>query len=554
MKTLHAVVTMCLAAAALRCETAPAAEFHVAQTAKASDDNAGTAEAPFQSVSHAAKIARPGDTVTVHAGIYRESVRPARGGTGPDEMITYQAAPGEEVILRGSKVFSPEWQPAYPDHRGGDGLVKAELPADFFEPNPRLKSEEGTPIVYNPFRVPIRIGPTGGPAKRYEVIEPEGFSTPVIGEVYVKGKPLLQARSLEELVTKRGAFFVSRDGETLYVNFMVFTKGPVELTVHQQVFAPAYRGLGYIRVRGFIMEHAANQGPFPQMGLLSVRSGHHWIIEDNVIRYAATVGMDAGAEFAIYWSYAHDLTEEGPWAPGATPAIYEQPRGKGGTWKWGPENSHVLQPSPSQGHVIRNNVISRNGLSGIIAIKADDLVIEGNVIEQNNRRLLRGNVEQEGLGWEEAAGIKLHLTTNTLIRNNLVRDNWGWAAGIWLDNNNDDARITGNLVLNNFYGVDLEINTRPILVDNNIIAFSRADGLSSRDSTGVKFVHNLVLHSGRWGCIINYSGTRSDYMGRQFGPARNCVVKNNVLAGSVEMFSLVASGVVSVFLTFLSIL
>ena len=508
--------------------------YHVAQTANASDRNPGSRDEPFLTISQAARTVRPGDTMIVHEGIYRECVRPVRGGTGPERMITYQAAPGERVILRGSSVFSPTWEPAYADKRGGDDLVKARFPAGFFEENRRLKREDGRPAIYNPFRIPIRIGPTGGPAARYKVLDPEGFSTPVIGEVYVKGKPLIQARTIAELRTKRGSCLVSRDGQTLYVNFKKFTKGSVEVTVREQVFVPEYRGLGYIQVRGFIIEHAANQGPFPQAGMLSVRSGHHWIIEDNVIRYAATVGMDVGAEFAIYWSYEHDLTEEGEWAPEAIPAIYEKPRGPDGTWKWGELSSHVLQPSPSRGHIIRNNVISRNGLSGIIAIKADDLLIEGNVIEQNNRRLLRGNVEQEGLGWEEAAGIKLHLTRKAIIRNNLVRDNWGWSAGIWLDNNNDDARITGNLVLNNAYGVDLEINTRPNLVDHNIIAFSRIDGLSSRNSIGQRFIHNLVIHSGRWGCMINYSGQQGDYMGRQFGPSRDFAVKNNVFIGSAE--------------------
>jgi len=505
--------------------------YHVSQAPNASDENPGTAEAPFRTVSHAAQIAQPGDTVLVHAGIYRECVRPVRGGTGPDNMITYQAAPGEKVILRGSELFSPQWQPVVEGASADTDFVKADLPEDFFEVHPRLSAVYGKPTIYNPFRTAITVGPTSF-AERYQIEERPEPPRLMVGEVYAVGKPLIQRVTLEECRLLPGSYYISPDGRTLYVNFPLFAKGPVELPVREQVFAPAFRGLGYIRVRGFIMEQGANQGPFPQAGILSTHSGHHWIIEDNIIRYAATIGIDVGAELAIYWK-GDIIKEVGPWAPGATPAIYEQ-RGPDGEFHWsGEQTSHVLQPSPSVGHIIRNNVISDNGLSGLVAIKADDLLIEGNVIERNNRRRL-APTETEGIGWVEVAGIKLHLTKNTIIRNNLVRDNWGWARGIWLDNNNDNARITGNLILNNFYGVDLEINTRPVLVDNNVIAFSRTDGLSSRDSITVKFIHNLVLHSGRWGCIINYSGLRGNYMAREFGPARGCVVSNNVFAGSVE--------------------
>jgi hypothetical protein len=63
----------------------------------ASDGNLGTAEAPFATINRAAAILQPGEKVVVHGGVYRECVCPARGGEGPDRMIAYEAAPGEEV-------------------------------------------------------------------------------------------------------------------------------------------------------------------------------------------------------------------------------------------------------------------------------------------------------------------------------------------------------------------------------------------------------------------------------------------------------------------------
>ena len=53
-----------------------AATYHVAQTAVASDSIAGTEEAPWKTISRAAsaKELKPGDSVLIHSGVYRESV------------------------------------------------------------------------------------------------------------------------------------------------------------------------------------------------------------------------------------------------------------------------------------------------------------------------------------------------------------------------------------------------------------------------------------------------------------------------------------------------
>ena len=74
------------------------------QHTQASDDNPGTAAEPFKTINYAAQIAQPGDTVLVHAGVYRERVTPAQGGRA-GQPIVYQAAPGEDVILKGSELW-----------------------------------------------------------------------------------------------------------------------------------------------------------------------------------------------------------------------------------------------------------------------------------------------------------------------------------------------------------------------------------------------------------------------------------------------------------------
>ena len=89
--------------------------FHVATDG--ADGADGSASRPFRTVNRAAELAKPGDTVLVHAGEYREWVRPRRGGLSATRRITYQAAPGEHVVIKGSERVTG-WERA-----PGDGTV-----------------------------------------------------------------------------------------------------------------------------------------------------------------------------------------------------------------------------------------------------------------------------------------------------------------------------------------------------------------------------------------------------------------------------------------------
>jgi hypothetical protein len=75
-----------------------------------SDNGPGTSEQPFRTIGKAAEVLQPGQRAVIATGIYRECVRPARGGTGPDQMISYEAAPGATVVVKGSEVLKDGWQ------------------------------------------------------------------------------------------------------------------------------------------------------------------------------------------------------------------------------------------------------------------------------------------------------------------------------------------------------------------------------------------------------------------------------------------------------------
>ena len=105
--------------------TGYAKEYHVA--VNGSDQNPGSASKPFKTISVAAEIAQPGDVITVHAGTYRERINPPRGGESDTKRITYQAAKGENVVIKGSevmkgwmKVENDTWKISIPNSFFGD--------------------------------------------------------------------------------------------------------------------------------------------------------------------------------------------------------------------------------------------------------------------------------------------------------------------------------------------------------------------------------------------------------------------------------------------------
>jgi len=66
------------------------------------DGNSGAPDAPIATIQKAAELARAGDTVLVHAGVYRGLVMLRFSGE-PERPITFKNAPGEKPIVDGER-------------------------------------------------------------------------------------------------------------------------------------------------------------------------------------------------------------------------------------------------------------------------------------------------------------------------------------------------------------------------------------------------------------------------------------------------------------------
>ncbi|MFF3559660.1 discoidin domain-containing protein [Streptomyces sp. NPDC002574] len=407
--------------------------IHVAKNG--SDGNAGTQAAPYLTINRAAQVAQPGDTVMVHAGLYRETVKPARGGTDEQHRITYTNAGDGTVSIKGSEEIN-SWT------RGSGNVWSVTLPNSYFGD-------------WNPYAQGQPNGGGGGTFAGYTA-----------GDVYLDESAYYEKPSLSAVNSAANTWYsqVGSSSTTIWANFSGADPNArlAEINVRRQVFAPDVWGLGYITVNGFTIKHAANTySDFPdspdrrQAGAISVYGGLKWIIQNNIVINARTIGIDIGL--------SNDT-----WA-GNRP---------------GTPRTDFHNTSAYGSHIVRNNYIAKSGQSGIAGVFSWHSQILYNMIEDTNYR--------NEFSGAETAPIKVHYMNEGLIKGNYVKNSKGGnSAGIWTDWGNQNVRITGNIVMNSPWGYYAEAVFGPILVDNNV--FIGNSDIRTLDATGVVFANNLFL-------------------------------------------------------------
>ena len=423
------------------------------QSARADDNGPGTRKRPFRTINKAAQVLQPGERVVIASGTYRECVRPVRGGTGPAQMISYEAAPGAKVFVKGSEILKDGWQQESVSmfRFGPAGQGATEITAWHHELTSTM-----VPDAYDPFALDSAPGDRAWLDTKTVDMGPYFRRR---GLVFVDGKPLEPMEQLRELASARlpgppppgtpvpltglpprtrggpimqeiggspdARFWVENSGEAIHVRLADGTPAEhtIEITTREQAFAPAQKGLAYIRVKGLTFQHAGNGYPVPQRGLVSTAGGNHWIIEGNTIEWANGVGLDIA---------------NGDW--NATPT-----------------------PQAGASQIVRGNTIRYCGVESIGGMRTQDTLIEDNLIEWC------GWADAER-AWE-AAAAKFHGAHNLLFRCNVVR-HIRHANGVWLDSGNANCRIASNVfadVLTVSAAVHMEMNLQQNQIDNNVI-------------------------------------------------------------------------------------
>lgn len=298
-----------------------AREIHVSKAGN--DGAAGSADQPYLTINKAASLAQPGDTVIVHAGTYREWVKPVRGSTNEGNRITYRAAPGAQVLVKGSERIT-SWTPE------AGGVWKVELLNPFFG-------------NYNPYALQVSGGWLNYGQWHHR------------GDVYLHGEAFYEKQTAQELAGAERTWFCQTDDRvtTIRANFGQANPNTelTEINVRESIFMPEVTGLKYITVDGFHFAHAAANWAPPvlelQTGAVGTRMGKYWIIENCTVTNARCVGIILGH------------------APGVD---YQDIDAFGA-------------------HIIRDNIIRRCGQAGIAGQKgATRSLISGNLIEDTNYR------------------------------------------------------------------------------------------------------------------------------------------------------------------------
>jgi hypothetical protein len=482
-------------------------EFHVSKNGN--DTNDGSNDKPFLTISAAAQAAFPGDRITVHEGTYRERITPPRGGESDDKRIVYQAAKGEEVIIKGSEIVK-KWQ----KHTGT--VWKVTIPNTFFGD-------------YNPYK---------------DLIDGDWFTDKGrphhTGDVYINGKSLFEIHELDQVINPK-PYEDARDKDasvwkwycesddnntTIYANFHGLDPNQelVEINVRRSCFYPDKPGRNFITIRGFRLCQAATQWAAPtaeQIGLIGTHWSKGWIIEDNIISDSRCSGITLGKDRET----GHNVWSNDKLKDGAT--HYNEVIFRCLKAGWSKDNIGS--------HIIRYNTIFNCQQTGICGSMggAFSRIENNHIFDIWTKRQFTG---------AEMGGIKIHASIDMTIKNNRIHNT---GRGLWMDWMAQGTHITQNILYDNTTDdLFVEVNHGPFLVDNNLFMSE----LNLRDwSEGGAYTHNLFMGNIEARTVLNrwtpYQAEHStDVIGVTLTNGGDNRFYNNIFVGNNKQPKTIPSG------------
>ena len=445
-------------------------------------DGNGTEKMPFRRINEAAKVAKPGDTVLVAPGVYREYVDPIFAGE-PDARITYKSTEPLAAVITGAERIT-SWK------HYQDNVWVCRVPNSTFG-------------AYNPYTTFVYGDWYFAKADKHT------------GCVYLNDRALYETSSLEDCIKGEVyecswvpeesvyKWYTEQDQETdetiIYANFKGAdpNKENVEINVRRECFMPSKTGVGYITVSGFNVTKAATTWAPPaayQDGMIGPHWSKGWIIEDCEISNSKCAGISLGK----YLDPENDHYFTTKYVKSPTQMERDAVcRGQYHGWLKEKVGSHIIRRNNIH-HCEQGGIIGRMG--GVFSI-----------IEDNHIHHINNMME---LGGAEIAGIKMHAAIDVTMRRNHIHH---CTMGIWCDWEAQGTRLSQNLLHDNqrppfasvlkggmmSQDIFVEVGHGPTLIDNNIML---SDASLRFATEGVALVHNLIC--GALTCVGGGTGPR----------------------------------------------
>jgi len=342
----------------------------------ASDDNPGSEEEPWKTIYKAGEVLTAGDVVLVKGGTYRPAiprnpsqvVRIYNEGTGPYDMITFAAYPGDSVTIKGSFVYS-DWlhdtgniyKHDHHSYKRADPAVHTNLVTDYWD------------------------------------------------LVMVDGTELLQQVRFKADMTP-GTFWVDFDqspaeDDTMHI-WLSDSSDPaghnVEVAVRPVAFWPVNEGMDYIRIKGFKFEHFTSSG---QAGAVQFRNSTGWLFENNEIVWVNGIGLScSGWEHTVRNSTFNDCGNVGLYAdandvsnPQPQHLLIENNEFRRNNWKNYPMGwqSGGIKGGWVSYSMIRNNIFTDNNGPGLwLDVGIYEVDVYNNYFDNNAFMAIRLEVDQ----------------------------------------------------------------------------------------------------------------------------------------------------------------